>query len=43
MFIRLILLDLDAILSKKELTMSKIGILHPGEMGVSIATSAINS
>ena len=23
--------------------MSKIGILHPGEMGVSIAASAVNS
>ena len=23
--------------------MSKIGILHPGEMGISVAASAINS
>jgi 3-hydroxyisobutyrate dehydrogenase-like beta-hydroxyacid dehydrogenase len=27
----------------KEMSMSKIGMLHPGEMGVSIAASAINS
>ena len=33
-----------AILTKNgDLSMSKIGILHPGEMGVSIAASAINS
>src|SRR6266508_2680638 len=31
------------ILEKTRRNMTKIGILHPGEMGISIAASAINS